>query len=98
MYTYDVVGFGRNKSNIRYRTKNTTLYVHAKTYDIVYDMHRDLRHRIRHTFSNLQCPRFSLTYDIVCLTYDVVCRIYDVDKRTMWYVQYILRTMLNTTS
>ncbi len=43
MYTYDIVGFERNNRNIRYRTKHTTSYVHAKTHDIVYDKHQ--RHR-----------------------------------------------------
>ena len=96
MYTYDVVGFERNNRNIRYRTKHTTSYVHAKTYNIVYDKHWHQRHRIRYTFSNLQHRRFSLTYDIV----------YDVDfpeptisyfGHTMSYVVHVRCRMFSLT-
>ena len=85
MYTYDIVGFGRNSRNIRYRTKHTTSYVFAKTYDIVYDKH--LRHRIRYTFSNVRHRRFWLTYDII---YDI-----EFPEPTTSYVR---RTMSGSTS
>jgi hypothetical protein len=80
MYIYDVVGFERNNRNIRYRTKHTTSYVHAKKYDIVYDKHQ--RHRTRYTFSNLRHRRFSLTYDIV---YDM-----DFPEPTISYVGHTM--------